>query len=306
MEQQLTEQRSAANELSRDDLLEILLRYNEASERLRVSHESLQSEVARLTCELERKNRELQRRQRLAVLGEMAAAVAHEIRNPLGGIMLCGDMLADDLAGQDEPLGILSRLQGGVRILNRVVEDMLLFTRDLQVDAQVHCLNDLVHSALELAALEIDCSGLRVAVSEWELAAEVRVDGMLIVRSLLNLILNAAQAAQGRNEASLRIAAAQVAGQKCFAVMLEDTCGGIAEEDLEKIFDPFFTRREQGTGLGLAIVHRAIEAHGGRITVNNNQVGGTTFTISLPLAGLKAPAGEEGVVADFAVQDDKE
>ena len=291
MGQQQIEQEPAANELSRDDLLEILLRYNEATERLRVSHESLQGKVAGLTAELEHKNRELQRRERLAVLGEMAAGVAHEIRNPLGAISLCADLLADDLAGRAEPLGILSRLQNGVRILNRIVEDMLLFMRDLHIDARPHCLNDLVESALGFAALEIEHSGLRVVVSEWELMAEVQVDGLLIVRSLLNLMLNAAQAAEGRGEASLRIAAAQGAPQQCFAMMLEDTCGGIDEEDLDKIFDPFFTRREQGTGLGLAIVHRAIEAHGGHITANNNQVGGTTFTLTLPLAG----AGGSGV-----------
>ncbi|MBN2583803.1 MAG: hypothetical protein JXL80_12115 [Planctomycetes bacterium] len=277
---------AAKTELSRNDLLEILLRYNEATERLRSSHENLKSEVVRLRGELEEKNRELRRRQRLAMLGEMAAGMAHEIRNPLGGITLCADMLRDDLAGRGEALDILTRLESGVRILNRIVEDMLLFTRDLHVDALPFCLSDLVRSALELASHDIRRSCLRVLVSDWELNHWVHVDGSLIIRSLLNLILNAAQAAEGRREASLRIAAAQEAGAQHVAVILEDTCGGIAAEDLDKIFDPFFTRREQGTGLGLAIVHRTIEAHGGQITARNNHVGGTTFTVVLPQAEL--------------------
>jgi signal transduction histidine kinase len=273
---------AARTELSRDDLLEILLRYNEATERLRSSHEALKGEVVRLRGELEEKNRELRRRQRLAVLGEMAAGMAHEIRNPLGGIMLCTDMLREDLAGSSESLDILVRLESGVRILNRIVEDMLLFTRDLHVDAQPWLLGDLVRSALDLASHDIRRSNLRVLVSDWELDHWVRADGSLIIRSLLNLILNAAQAGENRPGASLRITAVPRHESKQVAVILEDTCGGIAPEDLDKIFDPFFTRREKGTGLGLAIVHRTMEAHGGQIVAQNNRVGGATFTFTLP------------------------
>ncbi|HOI56724.1 MAG TPA: ATP-binding protein [Phycisphaerae bacterium] len=275
---------AAKTEPSRDDLLEILLRYNEATERLRSSHEALKGEVVRLRGELEEKNRELRRRQRLAMLGEMAAGMAHEIRNPLGGIMLCADMLRDDMAGSREALDILVRLESGVRILNRIVEDMLLFTRDLHVDAQPWLLADLVRSALDLASHDVRRSSLRVLISDWELDHWVRADGSLIIRSLLNLILNAAQAGETRPDASLRITAAPGHESNQVAIILEDTCGGIAAEDLDKIFDPFFTRRDKGTGLGLAIVHRTMEAHGGQIAAQNNRVGGATFTLTLPEA----------------------
>jgi signal transduction histidine kinase len=277
-------ERPAAEQLSRDELLGVLVRYNEATERLRASHEALNREVGRLTAELEQKNRELERRERLALLGEMAAGVAHEIRNPLGGISLYTDILRQDLAAAGgQPAEIVGRIQGGIRILNRIVEDMLLFARDLRMDVQPQRLMDLVGGALELAGHEVSSSGLRVVLDETGLEAAVAADGSLVTRALVNLILNAAQAGQGRTEAALRITAGQTA-EGWTRVVLEDSCGGIAAEDLAKIFNPFFTRREQGTGLGLAIVHRTIEAHGGRITAANNQVGGATFEFTLPQA----------------------
>ena len=291
-EGQAVAEKPAAEQLSRDELLGVLVRYNEATERLRASHEALQREVGRLTAELEQKNRELERRERLALLGEMAAGVAHEIRNPLGGISLYADILAQDLGGENsagnvrtggEPAEIVGRIQGGIRILNRIVEDMLLFARDLRMDVQAQRLRDLVAGALDLAGHEVASSGLRVVLDETGLELAVAADGSLVTRALVNLILNAAQAGEGRAEASLRITAGRTA-EGWARVVLEDSCGGIAAEDLGKIFNPFFTRREQGTGLGLAIVHRTIEAHGGRITAANNAVGGATFEFTLPVA----------------------
>lgn len=274
-----------AGDLTRDDLLGLLVQYNEATDRLRASHEGLKAEVARLTDELEQKNRELERRQRLAMLGEMAAGVAHEIRNPLGGISLYADVLVDDLEPLPDQKDLARQIQGGIRILDRIVEDMLLFARDLRLDIRTHRLDDLVRGALELARHDAVRSGLDVTVDPLGLARCVEVDGSLITRALLNIILNAAQAAEGREGARLRIGAQSNAADAAFvAIGLEDTCGGIDEADLSRLFNPFFTRREQGTGLGLAIVHRTVEAHGGRTTAANNAVGGTTFSLSLPLA----------------------
>jgi signal transduction histidine kinase len=285
-DERVTEERMLAVDLTRDDLIDLLMRYNEATNRLQVSHEALQAEVGRLTTELEQKNRELERRERLAMLGEMAAGVAHEIRNPLGGISLYSDALVDDLADRPDQRAIATKIQGGVRILDRIVEDMLLFARDLRLDARPHRLDDLVGGALELARHEVTRCGLCVLVESPSLAVDVQVDGSLITRALLNMILNAAQAAEGREGSALRLAAeADPRAEGFVAVHLEDSCGGIDEQDLPRIFNPFFTRREQGTGLGLAIVHRSIEAHGGRTTVANNTRGGATFTITLPLAG---------------------
>lgn len=295
---------AAAGELTRDDLLDLLVGYNEATNRLQASHEGLTAEVARLTAELEQKNRELERRERLAMLGEMAAGVAHEIRNPLGGISLYTDALADDLADRPEERNLAVRIQAGVRILDRIVEDMLLFAREMRTDLRRHGLDDLVGGALELARHDVVRSGLRAALDASLEGVEVLADGSLITRALLNMILNSAQAAEGREGATLRIAARRAAGQEGFvAVSVEDTCGGISDEDLPRIFNPFFTRRDQGTGLGLAIVHRTIEAHGGRTAAWNNERGGATFLVTLPAA--RRAAGDEAEVATLVPADDE-
>jgi signal transduction histidine kinase len=296
-----------AGDLTRDDLLGLLVQYNEATDRLRASHEGLKAEVARLTGELEQKNRELERRQRLAMLGEMASGVAHEIRNPLGGISLYADVLVDDLDALPDQKALAQRIQGGIRILDRIVEDMLLFARDLRLDLRTHRLDDLVRGALELARHEAVRSHLAVTVDPLGLAHDVEADGSLITRALLNMILNATQAAEGREGTSLRIGAhrdetdaAQV------AIVLEDTCGGIDEADLPRLFNPFFTRREQGTGLGLAIVHRTVEAHGGRTMAANNAVGGATFSLTLPLAKSSGGAEAEADACAVTVEANRE
>ena len=297
MQQQAQPQHAAdAGSLTRDDLLDLLVRYNEATDRLRASHESLRSEVARLTAELEQKNHELERRERLAMLGEMAAGVAHEIRNPLGGISLYADMLLEDLGEAAEQRDIVRQVQGGIRVLNRIVEDMLLFARDLQVDARAHDLGRLVRGSLELARHDVARSGLHVAADHARLDVELNVDGSLVTRALLNMILNAAQAAEGRSGAALCITAGPAPQNGFTQVVLEDTCGGIDRDDLSRIFNPFFTRRDQGTGLGLAIVHRTVEAHGGWIAAANNTVGGATFTFTLPQVAVGAQDGPPAAV----------
>ncbi len=278
--------------LSRDDLLEILERYNEATDRLRLSHDILTQEVSRLTAELEQKNRELERRERLAMLGEMAAGVAHEIRNPLGGITLCADMLTEDLADRPMEREIVRRIQNGVRMMGRIVDDMLLFARDLRIDPASCCLAEIVQMALQMAAPEINRSGIRIIRDESELDVMVHVDTDLMARVMLNLILNAAQITEQRGlQASLRITAEGLDDQRWLRVSFEDTCGGIADDDLSRLFVPFFTRREQGTGLGLAIVHRAIEAHGGQVTAENNDAGGATFALLVPRQAEAAGTG---------------
>jgi signal transduction histidine kinase len=264
---------------SLEDLHEILQMYNEVTQRLQVSHERLEQEVVRLREQLEQKNRELEQKKRLAALGEMAAGIAHEIRNPLGGIQLYASSLLGEVA--DRPLAgeLVRKISNGVKGLNALVSDMLTFTRDLQVTAQEEELEEIVLGALELAAGALLEHSVTVRVHGSVKGVRVRVDARLLGRVLLNLVLNAAEAIgeeadgggrKGCAEGLIVIRAIVLAGNRV-EIVVEDNGPGMAAGVVEKMFDPFFTTKHTGTGLGLAIVHRIVEAHGGTIRAENRE-----------------------------------
>ncbi len=256
-----------------DDLHELLQMYNRVTQRLQVSHERLEGEVVRLREQLEEKNRELERKKRLAALGEMAAGIAHEIRNPLGAIQLYASTLHGDLsarAGNEAATELVKKISAGIKGLNALVSDMLTFTRDMPIARREEDLSEIVLEALELAAarlLELDVS---VRVHGSVEGKNVSVDRRLISRVLLNLVINGAEA---MGEAGIKGGKVEIRAMPGpdgrVQLVIEDSGPGIARENLEKIFDPFFTTKHTGTGLGLAIVHRIVEAHGGRITAEN-------------------------------------
>lgn len=252
-----------------EDLQEILQMYNQVTERLQVSHERLEGELVRLREQLEQKNRELERRERLAALGEMAAGIAHEIRNPLGGIQLYASTLAAEVADRPAAADLVRKISTGVKGLNSLVSDMLAFTRDLNLTRRDEELSEIVMGSLELAAAALLEQDVRVRVHGSVEGKRIHADRRLLERVLLNLILNGAEAIgeAGIKEGQIEIRAA-AAGKK-MEVLIEDNGPGIPTEVLERIFDPFFTTKHTGTGLGLAIVHRIIEAHGGQIIAEN-------------------------------------
>jgi signal transduction histidine kinase len=254
-----------------DDLHDLLQMYNQVTQRLQVSHERLEGEVVRLREQLEEKNRELERKKRLAALGEMAAGIAHEIRNPLGGIQLYANTLLTYVGDRAAAAELVKKISSGVKGLNALVSDMLAFTRDLQLARHETELSEIVLESLELATPALLEQDVKVRVHGSVEGKNVHVDRRLLVRVLLNLVQNAAQAIGENADAActsphqgeILIRAAHSDGKT--EITVEDNGPGIPAELLEKIFDPFFTTRHAGTGLGLAIVHRIIEAHGGTI-----------------------------------------
>src|ERR1700722_15139380 len=134
-----------------DELSGIIRQYNDVTEKLQQSHEQLQRTVQSLRTDLAEKNRQLERRNRLAALGEMAAGMAHEIRNPLGGIQLYASLLAKDLGGQDQPLTLVKKISAGVTRLERLVSQVLQFTREMTADIQETDAPEAMDDALEMA-----------------------------------------------------------------------------------------------------------------------------------------------------------
>ena len=258
-----------------EDLHEVLQMYNEVTQRLQVSHERLQQEVVRLREQLEQKNRELELKKRLAALGEMAAGIAHEIRNPLGGIQLYASSLAAEVADRPMAGELVKKISNGVKGLNSLVCDMLAFTGNMNLARREVNLQEIVEGAVELARPTVLQHGIAVVADASVEGVRVNVDGRLLQRVLLNLVLNAADAV---GEAGVRDGQITISSERSdaqTAIIVEDNGPGIPEEVLERIFNPFFTTKHSGTGLGLAIVHRIIEAHGGRITAENRRAART-------------------------------
>jgi signal transduction histidine kinase len=264
----------------------IISAYNEVTERLKLAHERLEREVARLRQEVAAKNRELERRKRLAALGEMAAGLAHEIRNPLGGIVLFASLLEQDLSDRPDQLKLVGKIHKGVRSLEGIVSDILAFSRPGEVDRRWVRLGSIVDQAVDLAWPRFQQLGVRLDVAESVGPMEVYADAGRLERALLNLLLNGAEACAEGGWVWVR---ARRAGEEAVEIEVADSGAGIAPEAMERIFNPFFTTKETGTGLGLAIVHRIVESHGGSIQAANRPGGGAAIRIRLPL--LKGAAG---------------
>jgi signal transduction histidine kinase len=263
------------------DLAELIGAFNDVTSRLSATHEQLQQEVSRLRAELSDANAELERSRRLAALGEMAAGIAHEVRNPLGGIRLYARLLEQDLEDRPEQLGIVRKLSGAARGLDQIVTDMLTFAREFRLSSGPGLASDLIEQSV--AACQHDGVPGRDRVTLVRAyaegpAVELVADQGLAVQALTNVVRNAYEAMADDKAPSGRLvidARATIGedGRPEAVISIEDSGPGVSDETIARMFNPFFTTRATGTGLGLAIVHRIMDAHGGRVRVRNNTRG---------------------------------
>ncbi|MFI5377771.1 MAG: sensor histidine kinase [Tepidisphaerales bacterium] len=263
-----------------EELGKMIIAYSELTEKLQFSHDKLAQMVQDLRAELGEKNRQLERRKRLAALGEMAAGMAHEIRNPLGGIQLYVSLLTRDLADRPEAVAIMQKISGGVKRLENVVGQVLTFSRDLRPQIAPADLAAVVDEAVELGRPALG-DGVAVSVRGPRPMA-VEIDRHLLGQAVLNLVRNAGEAMGGAGELRLSFGPPREGYEaKQFFLLVEDTGPGIPPLVMERLFNPFFTTRDHGTGLGLAIVHRIVEAHDGSITASNREGTGARFEIRI-------------------------
>jgi signal transduction histidine kinase len=264
-----------------EELGRIILAYSEVTDRLQQSHNQLTQTVQSLRQELSEKNRQLERRNRLAALGEMAAGMAHEIRNPLGGIQLYSSMLAKDVVDRPESLQIVHKISGGVRRLESLVSQVLQFTREITAHTAAMDLAEIVNQSIELASPQLQARNVTCDV-RGRVSMPVNADPLLIGQLVLNLVLNAAEAIDGGGAVTIQFEAPPAESDaRQFHLIVRDTGPGIPSHILDKIFNPFFTTKESGTGLGLAIVHRVVEAHDGTIIVTNQETAGARFEVRI-------------------------
>ena len=259
-----------------EELGRIIMAYSEVTERLQESHERLEKTVTALREELGEKNRQLERKNRLAALGEMAAGLAHEIRNPLGGIQLYASLLSKDVADREAALTLVKKISGGVKRLESLVSQVLQFSREMKAQAVETDAAEVVDQALELAGKTFADRGV-TAVVTGERPLVARVDPLLLGQAVLNLLLTAAEAIGGGGV--VRVSYERAEGPRQVRLSVTDSGPGIDPAVMDRIFNPFFTTKDSGTGLGLAIVHRVVEAHDGTISVRND--GGARFEICI-------------------------
>lgn len=286
----------AATATQPEDLIAVLRVYNDVTERLKHSHEALASEVQQLRGELNEKNKELQRRENLAALGEMAAGVAHEIRNPLGGIGIYASILQKDLVDRPKQCELAGRISDGVENLEKIIRDILTFAGNGTQRREPVCLTSLLQSVVSQIQRRIEEKQIKLHVDSALAKAVVLGDAGRIERALLNLCFNAIEAAGKGGNVWVRRGEPSA---ELVCMLVEDDGPGIDSANLHKIFNPFFTTKDDGTGLGLSIVHSIAESHGGYVRAGVRRGGGASFELALPAAktGLRSMAKPHGSIS---------
>ena len=236
--------------------------------------------------ELKRAQVELVRSEKLAAVGELAAVVAHEVRNPLGVIFNAGAALRRRPELSEEARALLDILQEEAERLNLIVGDLLDFARPLQPKPEPGDIVQVIREALASALSTAE--KVKAEESYQEGLPPVWMDRRMMRQALINLIVNAAQAMPRGGTLQVRVTGEQRGPRPVVRLELHDEGSGIAPEVRDHIFEAFFTTKASGTGLGLAVVKRIIDEHQGEIALHSSEKTGTTFTVWLPINGAIA------------------
>jgi len=234
-------------------------------------------------------------RDRLAALGEMAAAIAHEVKNPLAGIEVMAGLLKRQLPDSADAHAILNDIIKDAKMANAIVLEVLEFVRPIRLQVERVSLGEILHNAITMAESKVARGAVVVSTSLADDVPEMRGDQYQLRQLFTNLVTNAFEALGGKGHvwiAGERISLDDDGGlgvdghaSSAVVVTVEDDGPGLPGELVDRIFSPFFTTKPQGSGLGLAIVRKIVDAHDGRIDVAPRGGGGTVFRVTLPLAG---------------------
>jgi signal transduction histidine kinase len=255
--------------IDRDDELGDLGRtFNQMSRELRASALEIQ----------ELYGQELRRAAQLASVGELASGIAHEIKNPLIGVASGVDLLSKRIAADPQSAVLLEQIHTQIRRIELAIQDLLSYATPKDPLFTWTDPKQLVDRLVSLVRPQADAAGVRITEGSAGVLPTIRVDPELITQALVNLALNAIQAMESGG--TLQISVETEDGSVRFSI--SDTGKGIAPDELERIFRPFYTTKHQGTGLGLAITRTIVERHGGYITAKSELDTGSTFTLVIP------------------------
>jgi two-component system NtrC family sensor kinase len=220
--------------------------------------------------------------EKMASLGKLAAGIAHEINNPLGGILIYASLMAEDLPEDDTRRGDLARIVQETSRCKDIVKSLLEFARQTEPKMEPTDINRAITDGLFFLENQALFHNIKIIKKLDSFLPFVRGNASQLKQVLINIIVNAAEAMHGNG--TLTITSFPSPDRKSIVLEFTDTGEGIPEENLTRIFDPFFTTKEvgKGTGLGLATSYGIVKDHGGRIGVKSKVGEGTTFTIELP------------------------
>lgn len=252
-------------------------RFEEASCRLEQRYAALRVEAERLRVDLQKKEEEVRRAEKMAVLGQTAAALAHEIRNPLGAIKLFISLLREDVASMPSSLELVDQVDSSISTLDRVISNVLQFAKDKECALAPVNLNNIIAEEITLFK-KIDRQNQLSIESKLSDQAYILGNDGLLRQMIGNLMTNAAQATQYKGKISL----STLLESDSLNLIVSDNGPGISAEILPKLFEPFVTGRSEGTGLGLAVVKNIVNRHGATISARNDN--GAQFTISFPVS----------------------
>jgi PAS domain S-box-containing protein len=233
-------------------------------------------------------------RDRLAALGEMAAAIAHEVKNPLAGIEVMAGILKRQLASSEDAQSILGDIIKEAKMANAIVLEVLEFVRPIRLQVERIALADVVRDAVSMAESLVPRGETGIEVQLPENLPPIQGDPHQLRQLFTNLLTNAFEALSGAGvvaiSASYQPSEEDALGIESHAVPMvlvevADNGPGVSSDLIDRIFSPFFTTKPRGSGLGLAIVRKIVDAHDGRIDVSSQVGSGTRFRITLPVSG---------------------
>ncbi len=295
LRRRVRELREATEAVSRGDLdrrLDVLARDDFV--KLGESLDRMVRQLRETVGERERLRQRLTRSEKLALIGELAAGVAHEINNPLDGLQNSTRIVRQNLpaieksdsAAIDQTRQLLDLMETGLYRIEMIVRRLLTMARDEPIRVSTIRLDEVVNDAVQFVRPRLERNGIELATDLADPPVFAEADRVQLAQVLINLMINAADAMpQG---GTLTVCCGP--GEDDRAVLeVSDTGKGISAEHLSHIFEPFYTTKDRGagTGLGLAVVARIIEAHGGRIDVTSEPKDGTCFRIELPGTGRR-------------------
>jgi len=225
-------------------------------------------------------------RDRLATLGEMAAAIAHEVKNPLAGIEVMSGVLKRKLAGNTEAQATLNDIINECKLANSIVVEVLEFVRPIRLEMEERVsLAEVLRDSVTMASSTRAPGATAIDVDMPADLPDVPGDPNQLRQLFTNLLTNAFEALEGKGRVTIRarLAAAVDEGDRDQVIVeVRDDGPGVSAETAERVFSPFFTTKPQGTGLGLSIVRKVVDAHDGSIDLTTPPEGGTCFRVTLP------------------------